>query len=451
MTPSTGTTASRLQLRGRAELWLAIWVVAMLVVPIMGTFYPPETYFFAGAFNEQEFSSSKLMPVLLVLISASVGVVYVALRRRTKIRHDIAIYVYLLAVALSLAYSPEPGAAANRALRLLPPIGLAVLYAQLYPYRAMIRLMAIAFTISALLSIVMGAAFPGLGHSNLGGMYDSAWRGALGHKNTAGFVYSLGLLTATVGWLDRLIDRRLAVVCGLTCAFMIVMADSMTAVLAVSAALGLTLLLRGARIMRPEIRLLVVGIIVFALISLTMLVQAAPELIAAMIGRDLTLTGRTEVWSAVWDLIQKRPLGSYGYAFWQMDTPEREGIWTEVGYMALHTHNNWLDLWLQVGLLGLLAIAFDLLRSLATGFRDLLFDPRAAQASLPFAFLVVLIIRSMSEVEFEEPGTTGVFLLVWASIALRVGRLERRATRPAPRQPAPIAARRTMEAATLRS
>ncbi|USI72464.1 O-antigen ligase family protein [Sphingomonas morindae] len=413
------------------SLWLDAWVVLMLMMPVLTTFYPPESYFFTGySIAEQSFEPSAIMPVLLLAMSASQALVWLLLARVRRPRLSVLALLYLATVATSLAQSPAFAEALNRWLRLLPLTGFAMLAAQIYPMRRMIRLFLVAFLLSALCSLVMVAFFPVLGLAHMGGPYETSWRGAIGHKNTAGFVYGLGGLIAGLAYIDRLADRRLALATGLLCALIAVKSDSATALVAGASALFLTLALRGAALLPGTVRLLLLGAFSGLLLSALMLALSMPDLLAAMVGRDLTLTGRTLIWSEVWTLIEARPLSGWGYAFWQIDTPERAHIFKVIAYVASHAHNSWLDLWLQVGLFGMIVVGLDLLRSIATGLIRLARADAVATASIPFAVSVVLLVRSGSEVQFSEPNVNGLFWLIWASLALRLR--DGIAARPAP-------------------
>lgn len=72
-------------------------------------------------------------------------------------------------------------------------------------------------------------------------------------------------------------------------------------------------------------------------------------------GRDVTLTGRIPLWKAVIPYIQERPLLGYGYrSFWLMTFGPSLNVWEIVGWKAPHAHNGYIDLWLQLGIVGLI-------------------------------------------------------------------------------------------------
>ena len=87
----------------------------------------------------------------------------------------------------------------------------------------------------------------------------------------------------------------------------------------------------------------------------------------AAVDRDITLSGRTIIWSYVWEDIQKRFWLGYGLeAYWFSAAPVE--LWSmSRGY----AHNGLLESWLSIGLIGvalLLALVVRTLLGLLRGF-----------------------------------------------------------------------------------
>ena len=74
----------------------------------------------------------------------------------------------------------------------------------------------------------------------------------------------------------------------------------------------------------------------------------------ALVGRDSSLTGRLPLWQEVFKEIAKRPLLGYGYSgFWVAESKEVQYLWLKVGWPAPSAHDGYLDIVLQIGLIGL--------------------------------------------------------------------------------------------------
>ena len=99
--------------------------------------------------------------------------------------------------------------------------------------------------------------------------------------------------------------------------------------------------------------LLIAGMFLTAGVSMGFVVfQFLPRVLAAL-GRNATLTGRTDIWVLVMRSIAKRPLLGYGYyAFWQGLKGESGNIIVAAHWFFGYAHNGVLEIWLQLGLVG---------------------------------------------------------------------------------------------------
>ena len=180
----------------------------------------------------------------------------------------------------------------------------------------------------------------------------SGWHGPFSHKNGLGAFLVLAVVT-----LGSLPCRRRGLWLGAT-AVLLVGARSSTA-LAISAIVVLVLLwakglvrqhLPAGRLAYVTVSALVTGVAVSA-------VTLAPGLIANALGRNLTLTGRTEIWGAVEHQIALRPVNGFGWGgVWRATSPPTLQMWREARFNAYYAHNGYLDVLLQVGAVGLVLL-----------------------------------------------------------------------------------------------
>ncbi len=83
-----------------------------------------------------------------------------------------------------------------------------------------------------------------------------------------------------------------------------------------------------------------------------------------MVGRDATLTGRTAIWQQVWVSILKHPLLGYGFsAFWQGMKGESYNVILALRFVLFHAHNGFLEIWLELGAVGLLFFGLGYVRA----------------------------------------------------------------------------------------
>jgi exopolysaccharide production protein ExoQ len=83
-----------------------------------------------------------------------------------------------------------------------------------------------------------------------------------------------------------------------------------------------------------------------------------------IVGRDATLSGRTLIWAAVLRSIMKRPLLGYGYGgFWRGMSGGSADVISSFGVALTHAHNGFLNVCLDLGLLGTFLVVITLVQS----------------------------------------------------------------------------------------
>ncbi len=125
------------------------------------------------------------------------------------------------------------------------------------------------------------------------------------------------------------------------------------------------------------------------------------------VGKSEDLTGRLDIWNAVADLAAQHPLAGWGWiSYW---APWREPFADLViknGVQQLHAHNAWLDVWLQLGALGLIVFSAYVLSTLVRAWTTAIDRRDVAVGSpgrhspttvLPLLLLVALLVQSVAE------------------------------------------------------
>jgi exopolysaccharide production protein ExoQ len=404
--------------------FLDIFTVFMIVSPIHGMFYPLESYLAAGSHGDEAPLAIPVNPISLILISIYVGVLAIPLFRQRKWINVYAMYIFILAAALTFFWSPDPGTTAIRVARLCLLVGLSVVITQYYTFRKLLVLMSIGFLLSGSIPIIVSIAFPDLGLSRLGGGYENTWRGAAIHKNSGGLSFSIGIIIAYYSYRLRCIRFWLFAASAASCGIMLVMGNSATSIIALGVVVAVGMVLGVLRWFAPDARAPIAFVLGSAALLLAGLLWWNAESILQLTGRDMTFTGRSDIWAAVYMAISEHPFRGYGYAFWGIDSPDRQLIWAYVGDDAAHSHNSWLDAWLQTGIFGMLAVIFV---TVSTFLKALWFCVRSNDESsmILISIITFLLVRSFFEVEFTDPAPSGLFWLIWVSTALRDSQAQR--------------------------
>jgi O-antigen ligase len=140
----------------------------------------------------------------------------------------------------------------------------------------------------------------------------------------------------------------------------------------------------------------------------------------ASLGKDSTLTGRTDLWPLVIDMILKHPWIGYGYGgFWQGFNGESAYIWLNSGWNPIHPHNGYLAICLDLGILGLglffLGFSRNYLKALAW--------VRATKTALdiwPIVFMTYLVLANLTETSLLESNSSNWIFYVAGCLSVRM-------------------------------
>jgi O-antigen ligase len=153
--------------------------------------------------------------------------------------------------------------------------------------------------------------------------------------------------------------------------------------------------------------------VVLGLLTL-LLLQAAFDLsgqIAGLLGRNATLTGRTDIWRVVLKE-NTNPLFGVGFSsFWMGDRVDR--LSAAYFYQLNEAHNGYLEVYLNSGLVGVSLLAILLVHGFHRAKRMVVQD--VSLGSLRLAFLIGACAYAITEAVFNRLGLVW-FVLLWASM-----------------------------------
>lgn len=159
-----------------------------------------------------------------------------------------------------------------------------------------------------------------------------------------------------------------------------------------------------------------VGFLIFALNLMPLL-----EPLLALIGKDATLTGRIPMWQQhVQNMLQSHTFTGYGFAmFWENDLAVEafhnafdENSWA--GSMTTGAHNELIELWLDVGLIGIAAYFFMIHRS----FRRIGHMKEDAYAFC-IALMLGIFIKGLTERTHSTASFWTLYLFLSCGLALK--------------------------------
>jgi O-antigen ligase len=232
-------------------------------------------------------------------------------------------------------------------------------------------------------------------------------QGLQGNSNILAIIALLALIVTAVQAADRSITRGSTVV-GLAAALLALALTRSATVAVVAVAVGLVLLLvLATRRREPGRRAPVFGAAAFVVVVGVAVAVFARGPLLAVLGKSGDLTGRTDIWSAVYDLGVQHPVVGWGWvSYWFpfvepfSDLAERNGV------VYLQAHDAYLDVWFQLGWIGLalfgLTIVGVVLRSWwwAVDRRMLSREvaaPWSALDLLPLLLVTALLVHGVTE------------------------------------------------------
>jgi exopolysaccharide production protein ExoQ len=290
---------------------------------------------------------------------------------------------------LSVLWSMEPMQSARAA----PQIGITVLAAIMFALGLPARAFIAALMYAQLSSIVASFFVVGI----------------FGAKNSLGLQLALTLLSSVWVLLDGnqpKYARAIALAALLGAPYMLLSAGSEGALLTGSMAIMGSLAIFLLRRVQTESRIFLfwLGIIV----SLTALgiaflsIDNLFDMFLASIGKDTSLTGRTVLWSRAASIIADHPWGGVGLqAFWVEGNVEATRFWEMFyiyGHAGFHFHDLWLEIGVELGLIGIFIAAATTVIVVFSVWRWALRDP-GPESCFFVGFVTLITLRTVGEVE----------------------------------------------------
>lgn len=339
--------------------------------------------------------------VLLPIYAVMTWIIASSLKRVIRVAlRGLPVLILTGVAILSTIWSAEPEVSLRRGIGLLAPTALGIVLAARLTTEELTRLLAWALGICAVLSVIVALGMPEIGISTI--EYGSAWKGVYGHKNGLGKAMALGVALFTLLALDRRTHRWLTWLAVGLCSALVVLSKSATALVIAAGVLALIPLYRSLRLRATlSLALWTLAILLGTTVLTAVLANAEPVL--AALGRDTSLTGRTDLWVVVLASIAEEPWLGYGYnAFWVGSAGASGTVLRSVGWETPHAHNGLLDLGLELGVVGVLLflIGFGL------AVRDAVRCARVTGTVTglwPLVFLTFMLLANSSESNILRP------------------------------------------------
>lgn len=142
--------------------------------------------------------------------------------------------------------------------------------------------------------------------------------------------------------------------------------------------------------------LLGLGVVFWFLFEATLLRESIAPRVLNALGRDMTFTGRVELWSELWKIGLMRPFLGQGFGgFWVPENSLTNSLWGKLGWSPIDAHNGYLDVFIEMGILGVAAVLLVVIKTYQRISGSFL--PYFESARLRMIFLFVFILHNFAE------------------------------------------------------
>jgi exopolysaccharide production protein ExoQ len=357
--------------------------------------------------------------LLLLEITIYIVMVFFLLLRFNRATRLILPQLWLSALLVwtvaSVAWSEDPERTIKKAIVVCFTTVFGIYFGTCFTLRQQMRFVAVALGVLAVLSALCAVLLPHYGVTNgteyAGAAGAGAWKGVFQTKNQLGKAMVLMCICCVCLWSSRQARRSSIAFMFILAVTLLVLSRAAASAVALIFLLSLVPLIRILRWRASNLVPAVLAIsVAFAGIA-TFVVDNSATLLA-LLGRNATLTGRIPLWGVVLRSISRRPFLGYGYAgFWKGMHGPSAYVRESVGWDVPHAHNGFLDVWLDLGAVGLILFSMLLFTSFLRAVRTFR-DGHGYDSLWPLMVLSCMLLFNLTESTALLPNSLYWILLV---------------------------------------
>jgi O-antigen ligase len=393
---------TRLKSKVSTALWIpTVWMLIIgsrVISQWLGINEGPisENTYVEGSALDRNIYFALIVTALVILIARGVSFSQVA-------KANGWMFLFLLYCGISITWSDFPDVSFKRYIKDIGNLLMVlIVLSESAPVEAIITLFKRCTYILIPLSVVMIKYYPTFGRSY------SAFTGAVSLTGVTNNKNSLGVMCAVCGigifwnlvsiWRSNKIstNKLQVLVQGLMLImtiWVLIMANSATSLVCFVIGTGIVAVM-GVKAVRSSIVYVLPAILV--LLGGYMMTNPV-AFMTGMVGRDETFTGRTEIWQKAIEMVENPIIGGGYSSFWLGD--RLHTFWSQYTWGPTEAHNGYLEIYLDLGVIGIIlltGILISSLRAIVTLVRsDLEFG------ALKLAMLVSVIMYNITESAFR--------------------------------------------------
>jgi O-antigen ligase len=353
---------------------------------------------------------------LLALTSVTLSLT----RYATYIALNFHLFSWPALAALSVLWSLTPGLTFYHALQLFLTLLVGLVMRERFGIAGIMRLLFFALGAAMLLSIALCAS----GVAGSVGAHGE-WQGVYSHKNQLGafmvVLFFVSLILAVSGW-----HRGLTLASSAASLAVLLMSQSGSALLVftvVASAVPFLFALRSG--FRPTMLFAGLAMVAVAIVALYLTTSSSTgnpvDLVLNALGKDRTLTGRTTLWEFGLYAFRENPILGLGYkAYWASASTSSAYLRYVVGQDLWFFHNNFLEVAVALGAVGLVVFVIGIIVAVAIAVRRFRDDPTPVNV---WALLLMADVLVVSTVENPLFFNHSLLQVLFAVVGTRMERI----------------------------
>lgn len=350
--------------------------------------------------------------------------------RKTFFKKNIFLFLSVLAV-VSSAWSQFPDISLKWSIFLFIETMFSFYLYYYFGPQKLLKILLMFGWICLISSIITSLLFPQYGIDYSGSSIDG-WKGIYGQKNTCSmmtvFLLSIELYVSRLTMLAR-VQRVIYISLSV---FLILMSQSATGKILLFFLVIYKIFMDAVFKFKTRSKIVVIMILMAVTLSLLALGALHLNQIWYVLGKDSTLSGRTEIWKAAMASVLKSPMLGYGYmAFWRGFQGEAANVSLANAWFSAYAHSGYLNLLTTLGLSGMIAFLWSLVLAIRNA-RICICNSGLSYTPWYLCVIILTVILNIDEVTIMTPNNLLWMLYVVASIGLaenakqvRFGRLRK--------------------------
>ncbi|MGM9506514.1 O-antigen ligase family protein [Larkinella sp. GY13] len=312
-----------------------------------------------------------------------------------NIRKNSFLILLSVVAVLSIVWSQAPEVTSRRLVSFIASLLYAFYISEYFKQQNILKLFFYLTCMIVISSYIMIILVPE--HGIATGVHQGAWQGVYFHKNGLGRIAGLCLISTILYYKQVSGNKFFIAVIGILCLILLMMSKSTTTQIAFLVMLPAYIVLNWAYKNYQKSRLvilIIVGIIVTQFL-ISFIIEGSETAYSA-IGKDDSFTGRLPLWVMLIDYINQSPMVGYGYSAFWIPKFLSKTLWVDSDWNPEQGHNGFIDITLELGLIGLTLFSVVLLKAYK---RSLNFIKNTTQYH---SYWYILILIFLTIVSFTE-------------------------------------------------